>query len=530
MLLRLTQFKGMAPSIAADQLSDQMAQNAVNCRLNMGSIRPIMGLGTGVAPSKAGTILSLYPYATKWFNWITDVNIVRSPLADDTWDRRYWTGDGVPKMTANDVATSTADYPSVAYNLGLPAPASDPTVTAAGTPTDTDTTLAETRAYVYTYVSAYGEEGPPSDPSGLVTIQPGQTVDVTGMLGAPTGAYNVTHKKIYRTNTGSGTTEYQYVATVAVATATYNDAVASASLGAVLASTTWDAPPSDLAGLIALPNGCLAGFSKNLLCFSEPYLPHAWPVSYQVPLDYDNVAIGSYGNNILITTKGTPYLAQAAAPGSVVVEKLEMGYACVSKRGFVDIGYTCVYPTINGLMVAGMNGIQLATAGILTQADWQALDPSTIHAYLHDSKVVGFFGTTGGGFIYDTQTGDFTLHDVNASAGYHNPATGTLSVVSDGQIKQWEGGSAKTAIWKSKLFTMPYPHNLGAAQVFASAYPVTLKLYADGVLQHTQSVASLRPFRLPGGYLADKYEIEVSGTATITAVMVSSTVAELGQA
>ncbi|MGL4680870.1 MAG: hypothetical protein ACRCWC_16010, partial [Plesiomonas shigelloides] len=399
-----------------------------------------------------------------------------------------------------------------------------------GTPTDSDPTLAESRTYVYTYVSAYGEEGPPSEPSALVAVLPGQTVDLAGMSAAPVGNYNVTHKRIYRTNTGSSTTEYQYVATVLVGVASYNDSVAAASLGSVLASTTWDAPPSDLAGLITLPNGCLAGFSGNLLCFSEPYLPHAWPVSYQVPLDETIKAIGSYGNNILITTTGAPYLAQASAPGSTVAEKLEMGYACVSKRGFVDIGYTCVYPAINGMMAAGMNGINLVTKGIFTQADWQAISPSTIHAYLHDSQVIGFFGNAGGGFIYDPQTGDYTLHDVNASAGYHNPATGTLHIVSDGQIKQWEGGTAKTATWKSKAFTMPLPHNMACAQVFASAYPVTCKLYADGQLKHTQTVANVNPFRLPSGFLANRYEIEVSGANTVTAVHVASTMAELSQA
>lgn len=602
MLLRLIQFKGMAPSVAPDQLSEQMAQLASNCRLNMGGIRPVMGVGAGLAPSKSGTILSIYPYAAKWFNWITDVNCVRSPLADDDWDRRYWSGDGVPKMTVNAVATGGSDYPSVSYNLGIPAPdtplaavavdwpAVDLTSAETGTATvfsteaahgliagdtvdlvvagwvgvltgleittSTETTFTvsydssaeaafvsgtvtktgtvdllddESRAYVYTYVSAYGEEGPPSPASGVIDVNPSQPVALSSMSAGPSGAYNITHKKIYRTNTGSSTTEYQYVMTVAVAVTEITDSVESEALGAVLASSGWDAPPADMAGLFATPLGTLCGFSGNLFCESEPYLPHAWPVGYQVPLDEDIVAAGSYGNNLLVVTTGAPYLA-TGSPGSRVFEKLEMGYACVSKRGFVDIGYACIYPAINGLMMAGMGNVQLATAGILTQADWQALNPASIHGYLHDAKYVGFWDNDlSEGFIYDPQTGDFVLHDIPATAGYHNPATGTLHVVSNGQIVPWEGGSAKTFIWKSKVFVMPAPHNFACAQVTAAAYPLTFKLYADGVLKHTQTVSGIQPFRLPGGFRADRYEVEVSGSSVITAVSVADSMQELGQ-
>lgn len=530
MLLRLTGFKGMAPSVSATMLPDQAAQVATNCRLNMGDIRPIKGMGAGAAHSKVGTVLSIYPYASKWFNWLSDVNCVKSPIAQDAWDRRYWTGDGAPKMTVSGIATSSSDYPSASYNLGLPVPANTPTVEASGTITDPDPTLVESRQYVYTYVSAYGEEGPSSAPSAMVDVAPGQGVDLTNLSVAPTGSYNITHKRIYRTNTGSTSTEYQLVATIAVATATYSDVTASSDLGEVLMSSAWIAPPATLSGLTATPSGSLIGFYNNVFCESVPWMPHAWPAEYQVPLDATIVAVGSYGNNVLVVTTGAPYISAGAA-GSRQMEKLEQGYACISKRGFVDMGYSCIYPAINGLMMAGMQGVQLATQGILTQADWQALSPSTIHAYLHDGKYIAFWtNSVSSGFVFDPVTGDFTLHDIPATAGYHNPATGALHIVSDGQIRQWEGGSSNLSVtWKSKVFTMPFPHSLACAQVLASAYPVTLTVYADGVLRDSRTVQDKQPFRLSGGVKADVYEFEISGVNVVTAMHVASTMQELGQ-
>lgn len=527
---------------------------------------------------------------------------MRSPLADDGFERRYWTGDGVPKMTANDVATSSSDYPSASYSLGIPAPETpliaaatdwpaldlsavetgtetvcttdvdhglltgdlvnlviegwtgalaglevtaytDRTFTVAydssaevafatGTVTKTGTADLlddESRAYVYTYVSAYGEEGPPSPASGVIDVNPGQPVALSSMATGPAGAHNIVRKNIYRTNSGSSTTEYQYVLSVDLAVTDASDTIESEALGRVLPSNSWDAPPADLAGLFATPLGTLCGFSGNRFCESEPYLPHAWPVGNQVPLDEDIVAAGAYGNNVLAVTTGAPYIS-SGSPGARAFERLEMGYACVSKRGFVDVGYSCIYPAINGLMMVGMGGVQLATAGILTQEDWQALNPASIHGYLHDAKYIGFWDNDlSEGFIYDPQTGDFVLHDIPATAGYHNPATGALHIVNNGQIVQWEAGQAKTATWKSKLFVMPAPHNFSCAQVKASSYPVTFKLYADGVLKQTKVVASFKPFRLLGGFSADQYAIEVSGTATVTGISVADSLQELGQ-
>jgi hypothetical protein len=57
-----------------------------------------------------------------------------------------------------------------------------------------------------------------------------------------------------------------------------------------------------------------------------------------------------------------------------------------------------------------------------------------------------------------------------------------------------------------------------------------MKVYADGTLMHTEAVANERPFRLPSGFKAREWQIELSGTAEITSAMLASTVIELSAA
>lgn len=61
----------------------------------------------------------------------------------------------------------------------------------------------------------------------------------------------------------------------------------------------------------------------------------------------------------------------------------------------------------------------------------------------------------------------------------------------------------------------------------AESSSVEFKLYADGVLKHTQAISSNTPFRLPGGYEGAETEIQLSGVAPVTEVVVAENVAEL---
>jgi hypothetical protein len=98
-------------------------------------------------------------------------------------------------------------------------------------------------------------------------------------------------------------------------------------------------------------------------------------------------------------------------------------------------------------------------------------------------------------------------------------------------IYQWEGheqDADKTYTWRSRKIRFPQLTNLGAAMVEAESYDdITFNLYADGVLKHTQVVRNIEPFRLPGGFLSNIFEIELIGTDVVSGVSIAETVFDL---
>jgi len=56
---------------------------------------------------------------------------------------------------------------------------------------------------------------------------------------------------------------------------------------------------------------------------------------------------------------------------------------------------------------------------------------------------------------------------------------------------------------------------------------VTIKTYADGVLVSTVSPTSIRPYRLPAGFLADEWEIEVTGNVPVSSIGIATSNREM---
>lgn len=538
--VRITVFGGEAPKFNSRLLPDPYAKTATNTKLWDGTLKPWKDATAVVTPTKVGTKLSIYRFgqavaneAQYWFHWTTDVDVVRGPIAGDTSERTYYTGDGVPKVTDNSIALAAGtDYPMASYNLGVPAPAATPGVALGGSGSGSPVS----KVYVYTYVTAWGEEGPPSNPSAVISVLPGETVTVSGMSVGPGAGYNVTAKRIYRTISGTQTTDYRFVAEIAVATASYVDSVADSTvaLNDALESAEWDPPPSGMAGLVALPNGILAGFSNNDLCLSEPYVPSAWPESYRLSCDWPIVGLGVIGQSVVVLTKGKPYIASGTHPSSFTLERLDVGQACVAKRSIASVGGLGVmYACPTGMALVSPAGSSVVTEDILSRDNWQALVPSSINGYEYNGRYLGFYDTGAGtqrGFILDPKNKNalLTWTDVYATAGYNDPIRDTLYLQIGSAIKRWDGsGSDLTYTWRSKTIVADAPSCPAIGQVEAAAYPVTFKLYADGSLKHTQSVASSVEFRLPGGYKAREFEIELTGTPQVKAVYLGPSAAAL---
>ncbi len=336
-VIKIDQLKGMAPKLSTRMLPPGSSQVATNCVFGSGSLKPLHVpleiIPAGDASMQVGIKASIFPYDSQWLNWVNqDVDACRSSVALDEWDRLYWTGDTStpvgPKMADNSkLLGGSGPKPQAAWRLGIPKPVSAPVAAYASTPTAN----ALARRYAYCYRSFCGEEGPLSDASNIVTVDDGVgEVVITNTDTAPPTGTNITHKLLYRSNTGSSSTVWQLVAVLAIGTASYSDTKLSSAVSEICPSEGWIAPNIGLKGLVSHPGGFLVGFYDNVLCFSEAYLPHAWPAAYQMVVDHPIVALGIFGNTILIVTTGLPYLVTGGAPSALSPpEKLERGEACI---------------------------------------------------------------------------------------------------------------------------------------------------------------------------------------------------------
>lgn len=309
-------------------------------------------------------------------------------------------------------------------------------------PATPDETYEETRAYVYTFVNSYGQEGPPTTPNveQLINVFDGDSVDLSGFdTSQPVDAngiqsYDIVGKRLYRLNTNSsGDSQYQLVEDETILkldTATYTDSKPNSALGEVLMSSEWDGPPIGVKGLISLPNSVLACYIDNILCLSASKYPHAWPASNQYFVDRPIIGLGSFGTSVVILTDGVPYIAIGNDPGNMAMEKLDMGFACTSARGIVQAGEVVVYPSTEGLIAIGSGIREVISDKAIDGTTWRKLyQPSTIIGFYWEGKYVGFYGT-GVGFMFDLKTRDFVDLDFYSSAGYYEPSTGNLYLVS----------------------------------------------------------------------------------------------------
>lgn len=447
--------------------------------------------------------------------WLTfdnrDVDIVRSPLVNDRFNRYYWAGGGErPQMTTYSRILNEQS----SYFLGVPRPSNAPGVTP-GIGSDA------TRAYVYTFVSAFGEEGPPSDPT-LETGAVPSTWAITGMdTTVPDAANrNITRKRIYRTVPGENATTFFFVAEIPLATASYNDTdtddtVASNSL---LESTNFFEPPADLDGLVAMPNGYLVGWKGRRLVFSEPYRPHAWPPEYELSTEFPIVGAIVWGSTLVIGTQSKPYFGQGVNPAAFTLEKMDAVEPCLSKRGMVATVAGAYYPSINGLVLANSGGVSVVTQDILTKEEWARYRPAELYGSQLGLQYIAFYDTSNGIVFNPTEpTSKFIeiggFRDVQGVET--DPYTGNVLLLAQDRAWQWDPEEVERLFWRwqSKIFQTPKPVNFGAMRIQFDGAVNDVSEDADEYYggYNTELIAANVPIDTLGGHVLCGFPSQAAG-------------------
>lgn len=93
-VIKLIGFSGEQPRIIPRLIPGNAAQSAVNTRLDDGALTP-MRRAASIVPAGSADWKTIYRHQGEWLGWPAIVNAVPGPVADD---RLYYTGDGVPKV------------------------------------------------------------------------------------------------------------------------------------------------------------------------------------------------------------------------------------------------------------------------------------------------------------------------------------------------------------------------------------------------------------------------------------------------
>lgn len=396
----------------------------------------------------------------------------------------------------------------------------------------------EARAYAYTYVNTWGEEGPPSEALFIEDCVENSVVQV-GLSGPPSGFRPVEKARLYRTATGSNT-DFQFVGEFDLAPggSSVTDAVRKTELGEVLVTYNHYPPAQELRGLCVMSNGMLAGFMDNEIHLMEPGLPYACNPNAIKPLPHKIVGICPIEGGLFVTTTSAPYVLMGATPDTVTDARAAAVQAGVSKGAITRIGSAVAYASNDGIVIArGLEADLEASFRFFTRDTWRALygdrlvDMRFDH---HDGSLVVWFADGSPGFLMrvEEETPSMTRLSEAIVAAFVHPGEDALYVSSGGSVRSFGAGTAAQAFeWHSKDFVLPRPVNFGAVQVkgFGS---VTLDVVADGIVRATVAATMTgggAAFRLPGGFLANTWAVRVSGLpdAEVHGVALASSMAEL---
>lgn len=579
-------FGGMVPALDDRKLPDTAATHAENIWVYGGSLtgirKPRKLRNVPVGTQKSFRIPRDLRDTQRIFNdslWLDfqnpNTDVIRAPTFGDVHDRYYWASDNFPPMYNTRQRIEQALPP---LRLGIPEPLAAPTVTPPGSGG-----TAISRVYVVTYVSEYGEESAPSPPA-LVT-GPNVAGWTVGMP-SPTADQNlnrrITKKRLYRTITSSsGTATFFMVGEYPVATASITDNVLDTALSAnaQLESFAWTPPPEDLQGFTQMPNGIIASWRDNELWFSEPYRPHAWPAAYVLTVPYPIVGLGIVGQTLVVCTAGFPITASGVSPAYITTSNLTTFEPCTSRQSILSTPEGVYYSSPNGLVLVNPGIAENITRELVTVDRWQSLAPALFKAGRYGTAYYAFGALTGDVFAdafsnaafvdidysgaqrgvmidpKDIRVGfTFVMHPFPVAGVMNDQWSGELMIIWNNELHWIDSAQQDPVVtpykWRSKEFHGPLLKNLGAVKVYytiprntpeqspvrnvapdqtlAEGQHLLLRIYADGKLVVTREVReSGELLRIPSGFKADFWQLELEGRVNVVAAHMASTAKEL---
>lgn len=476
--LKLEAFGGLIPRLSRRLLPPPSAFVARNTKLLEGELRgfhrptlvtDLSGLGFTVG--RAYRIPASVTGSTDaWLAFQSqNTDIIRSPVLNDSFNRYYWASDnGVPQYNtlARIVAGNTGG--NAPWYLGVPQPAASPSINNTG-----GSGATETRSYIYTFVTAYGEEGPPCNPTTFTGFSNATSWNLSGMSTTwpDTIHRDIVSMNIYRTVPNATNPGFFFVANQAIG-ATYSDSSTNTAvaLNNTNQSSTYFPPDSGMLGWALMPQGYMVGFKGRNLYFTEQFLPHAWNPAYTLATEFEIVGLTVWGSTLLIMTTSNPYMGAGVAPGSFTMQKLDGVTPCLSRRGIVTTVAGAYFPTVDGVALLNGNGLSIVTQDLMTKEEWAVYSPSTLFAAQLGLQYLAF-NSINFGFLINPTEPKARLAEIDAFTNVTgietDRYTGNPRLIINNQVWDWDPPTQERLFWHwtSKEFQTAKFVNFGAFKV-----------------------------------------------------------------
>ena len=411
---------------------------------------------------------------------------------------------------ANDLVSSPFDKDNDVYYPGAPSGSAPTLVPTAGT---------DYVAYFYTYVSRYGEEGPPSAVAETSLHTDDARMEVNS-IDYPVEDHLITdgssrcYVSLYRTvSDGAGNAlflhvldAYWFSESIAYSVGDYvfyddgggwdlyertsggtgefgvahswtaGEAIAAADLtGSTCDSVYYDRAVSGMTNLRAHPNGFFVASKNNMLYFSEPFAPWAWPEDYQIPLDATIIGVGIFGSTIVVATDAWIYTFAGPHPESLYKTKLSF-QPCLSQRALVETDDGVLFPSKEGFQLVNTNGVTNVTQDLFDPDDWSNYELDTMHGVYYNKSYYGWYTSANytGGIRIDFINSAITTFTKYHYCGYVSLQGGIFYTIVNSELDDATLYIARfdsnTTAWtnykyKSPLYITEKPVNLKVAQV-----------------------------------------------------------------
>lgn len=345
---------------------------------------------------------------------------------------------------------------------------------------------------------------------------------------------DVTYWNIYRLSLATG--EYQLVASVLVATTTYDDNLADADLGDAI--TTWytsdqgneiifDPPASGLDGLIQEPHSAmLFVWDGPTLRWSEPGYPDAWPSYYSMNFSANIKRVLAFAGVVAVLTEIGPFRVDGTNPEALTQSKV-LGKepcpgvaACVTSKGIA-------YLSDSGIVLFNLVDTQVISDANFTE-QWFKDNVTVSGAHMVECDTILRLFHSGGTLVVDGRVSPaiWTTLDLVAYASTVREDQGEVYVIDSAGIKKLHGSTTEDLTWTWKtgdiLFKTAAEKELRNVEALGSG-TVSLSIYADDVLKATKSLnfSTERGRRLgfPEHTRGRAAGAQITGTGEVTEMM-----------